>query len=151
MAEPLIISEQTEYDPEAGRYDELYATLKLHEDWNHDPARLQAMIDDPEVRFMLGKAGGLTVAMATIIAPIPTGTKTLGLVEDVAVLPEAQGNGYGKAMMHHIQGVAEGLGVDTIQLTSNPDSRPEANRMYRDLGYRYHNTNVFVMDLGEQG
>jgi GNAT superfamily N-acetyltransferase len=60
-----------------------------------------------------------------------------GIVEDVAVLPELQGQGIGKAMMRFAMERCRRDGCYKMMLSSN-QIRTEAHRFYEALGFTRH-------------
>jgi GNAT superfamily N-acetyltransferase len=60
-----------------------------------------------------------------------------GIVEDVAVLPERQGQGIGRAMMEHARQRCRAAGCYKMALSSNL-SRESAHRFYEALGFERH-------------
>ena len=60
-----------------------------------------------------------------------------GIVEDVAVLPERQGQGIGRAMMEHARQQCRAAGCYKLALSSNL-SREAAHRFYNALGFERH-------------
>src|SRR5438270_12083903 len=60
-----------------------------------------------------------------------------GIVEDVAVLPERQGQGIGRAMMEHARAECRVAGCYKLSLSSNL-SREAAHRFYDALGFERH-------------
>jgi GNAT superfamily N-acetyltransferase len=60
-----------------------------------------------------------------------------GIVEDVAVLPERQGQGIGRAMMEHARQQCRAAGCYKMALSSNL-SRESAHRFYDALGFERH-------------
>jgi GNAT superfamily N-acetyltransferase len=57
------------------------------------------------------------------------------LIENVAVLPAFQGQGYGRRLMAHAEAVAATLGVAEIRLYTNALFAANV-QLYRKLGYR---------------
>jgi GNAT superfamily N-acetyltransferase len=60
-----------------------------------------------------------------------------GVVEDVAVLPEFQGRGVGRAMMEHARQQCRRAGCYKMTLSSNV-AREGAHRFYDSLGFERH-------------
>ena len=60
-----------------------------------------------------------------------------GIVEDVAVLPERQGRGVGRAMMEHARAECRANGCYKLALSSNL-KRDGAHRFYDSLGFERH-------------
>ena len=68
-----------------------------------------------------------------------------GIVEAVAVLPSCQGQGIGKAMMHHAMSRCRENNCYKMALSSN-EKRHEAHRFYENLGFERHGFS-FKVDL----
>ena len=60
-----------------------------------------------------------------------------GIVEDVAVLPERQGRGVGRAMMEHARAECRAGGCYKLALSSNV-KREGAHQFYDALGFERH-------------
>jgi len=60
-----------------------------------------------------------------------------GLVEDVAVAPQRQGQGIGRAMMEHALEECRNAGCYKLALSSNV-KRESAHRFYESLGFERH-------------
>jgi GNAT superfamily N-acetyltransferase len=60
-----------------------------------------------------------------------------GIVEDVAVLPERQGQGVGRAMMEHARAECRAAGCYKLTLSSNL-KRHGAHQFYESLGFEHH-------------
>ncbi len=86
----------------------------------------------------------LTLAMFRI----PTGRRAW--IEDVVVDGRARGKGVGEALTRHAIAYARQHGARTVDLTSRP-SREAANAMYAKLGFVRRSTNVYRIDVSEQG
>jgi ribosomal protein S18 acetylase RimI-like enzyme len=69
-----------------------------------------------------------------------------GYVEEVAVDETMRGLGVGRALMDGLVAEARQRGLDFVELTSR-SSREAANALYRSLGFRLRETNVYRMDL----
>lgn len=76
----------------------------------------------------------------------PTGSKAC--LEDFVILPDFQGQGYGKLMIKHMQEQIKDLHVDQLLFTSKP-SRTAANRLYVAMGFKRKETNVYIMKSQE--
>ena len=60
-----------------------------------------------------------------------------GIVEDVAVAPEMQGRGIGKAMMEQARAICAGKGCYKMVLSSNLRREP-AHQFYEKIGFQRH-------------
>lgn len=85
------------------------------------------------------------VGMASLV-PVHTLSHHKGLVEDVVVHKEYQGRGIGKFLMQHVIEQAKILGLQHIELTSNP-SREAANALYLKLGFKPRETNTYRLAI----
>ena len=78
----------------------------------------------------------------------PTGVKAS--IEDVVVNPSFQGNGLGRLLVESALGQLHAIAGCSapihIQLTSKP-GRVAANALYRSLGFKKKETNVYVLDI----
>jgi ribosomal protein S18 acetylase RimI-like enzyme len=83
--------------------------------------------------------GSLTLASFRI----PTGLRAW--IEDVVVDQGARGAGVGEALLRHALALATGAGARSVDLTSRP-SREAANRLYRRVGFKPRETNVWRYD-----
>lgn len=78
--------------------------------------------------------------LTLVVFPIPTGTRAW--IEDVVVDKGARGLGIGKLLTRYAIEQAKVKGAVSIDLTSRP-SREVANAMYRSLGFKARDTNVY--------
>ena len=84
-------------------------------------------------------------SLTLVLFRIPTGIRAW--IEDVVVDSRARGKGTGEALTRAaIQKAAE-AGAHTVDLTSRP-SREVANRLYRRIGFRLRETNVYRYNIG---
>ena len=79
-----------------------------------------------------------TVTLA--IYRIPSGIKAW--IEDVVVDESARGIGVSVALMKHALDAARNIGVEKVDLTSQP-FRVAANNLYVKLGFELRETNVY--------
>ena len=84
--------------------------------------------------------GILTLA----VIDIPTGK--LARIEDVVVDKSARGKGIGEFITIAAIQKAKVLGINKIDLTSNPN-RETANRLYQRLGFKKRTTNVYRYEV----
>lgn len=87
-----------------------------------------------------GQGGAIVGALTLVVFPIPTGLRAW--IEDVVVDAAARGKGVGVALSRVALRVAEARGARSVDLTSRP-SREAANRLYRKLGFKPRETNVY--------
>jgi ribosomal protein S18 acetylase RimI-like enzyme len=93
--------------------------------------------------------GGTIIGTATLVTfRIPTGARAW--IEDVVVDEAGRGQGVGTALTEAMVERAQELGCRTVDLTSRP-SRASANRMYQRAGFAARDTNVYRLDLRDQG
>jgi ribosomal protein S18 acetylase RimI-like enzyme len=69
-------------------------------------------------------------------------------IEDVVVDKSSRKLGIGKQLILHSIEVAKGMGIKDIHLTSRP-SRISANNLYKSLGFKIHETNVYQLTIEE--
>ena len=67
-------------------------------------------------------------------------------IEDVVVDEAARGRGVGEALNRKALELAKESGARTVDLTSRP-SREAANRLYKRLGFKPRETNVYRYSL----
>jgi ribosomal protein S18 acetylase RimI-like enzyme len=93
--------------------------------------------------------GGTIIGTATLVTfRIPTGARAW--IEDVVVDEAGRGQGVGTALTESMVERAQELGCRTVDLTSRP-SRASANRMYQRAGFVARDTNVYRLDLRNEG
>ena len=94
---------------------------------------------------MVARAAGQVVGSATLLTMV-TLVGQFGYVEEVAVDTSVRGRGVGRALMEGLVAAARERALDFVELTSRP-SREAANSLYRSLGFRLRETNVYRLDL----
>jgi ribosomal protein S18 acetylase RimI-like enzyme len=98
-------------------------------------------------QFVARTGDGTIVGVSTLATfPIPTGWRAW--VEDVIVDEASGGQGIGRLLTEAMLDRARALGCTTVDLTSRP-SREVANHLYRKVGFRPRETNVYRFDLGD--
>ncbi len=103
---------------------------------------LAEIIQSESSHLLMAEKDGQYYGSLTLAAvKIPTGSKMW--IEDLVVSENMRGKGVGKFLIEHAIGLAEALGVQTINLTSNP-SRKSANTLYKRIGFELRETNVYV-------
>ncbi len=103
------------------------------------------IIRQKSVHLFIAEDENKTVGMLTlVIYRIPAGTRYW--IEDVVVDDAERGKGYGKELTQFAVDYAERAGAETIELTSRP-SRIAANQLYRAMGFRIRETNVYRYTL----
>jgi len=101
----------------------------------------------PSYRFFVAETDGTiagTYALIILDNLAKRGARA-GVVEDVAVLPEFQGRGIGRAMMAHARAECVRAGCYKMTLSSNV-AREGAHRFYDALGFERHGYS-FLMRL----
>lgn len=96
--------------------------------------------------FVARNAEGRIVGMTTVCCfTIPTGRHAT--IEDVVVLPECQGTGLGRRLVEATLDYLRSTGQSyKVGLTSKP-SRIAANALYRKMGFKQKETNVYTLDV----
>lgn len=130
----------------------LYTAAGLDTRGPHDEAVALAAWDRmhlaaPGVRVFIARRAGIAVGTFTffVLPLLAHGGAPEAIVEDVAVHPEAQGQGIGRALMAHAMGLAREAGCYKLALSSN-QRRVEAHAFYERLGFERHGFS-FVVDL----
>ncbi len=88
--------------------------------------------------------GSIIGTLTLVLFRIPTGVRAW--IEDVVVDGAARGTGAGAALTNEAVRLAGQAGARTVDLTSNP-TREAANRLYRRLGFKVRETNVYRYEL----
>lgn len=118
--------------------------------WDEAPKmtldRLHKLLQAPNIHlYLLYNETNEFCAMATLAVDcLPTGYKSW--IEDVVVDAACRGRGYGRQLIEHLIAEASRLGAQSINLTSRPERRA-ANRLYRSLGFKQRDTNVYKLSL----
>lgn len=117
------------------------------EEFTVDEARAQfaRLRQYPSYRVFVASADGVfagTYALIVLDNLAKRGAKA-GVVEDVAVLPEFQGRGIGKAMMEHARVECRRAGCYKLTLSSNL-KRTGAHRFYDALGFERHGYSFLI-------
>jgi ribosomal protein S18 acetylase RimI-like enzyme len=146
----MPIEKLTEVTPEVIQaFENLIAQLSAHAQ-PPDAAALTAMADSADTVVLLARspeAEDAIIGSATLaITRTPTGRH--GWIEDVVVDQAFRGQGWGKALTLACLDAARELGLREVNLTSRP-KRVAANALYRSLGFKLRETNVYRYDLGE--
>lgn len=104
-----------------------------------------ATLASDELEVWVAKENEDIIGMATLVM-LRELSGISGEVDDVVVLPSAQGKGIGRALMERIIERAKERGMQELDLTSRP-SRVAANALYQKLGFEKRETNVYRMKL----
>jgi len=93
----------------------------------------------PGFRLLVAFADGEIAGTYTLVIMDKLGKRgtPAGVVEDVAVAPERQGQGIGRAMMAHALEECRKAGCYKLALSSNA-KRTDAHRFYESLGFERH-------------
>jgi ribosomal protein S18 acetylase RimI-like enzyme len=90
--------------------------------------------------FIARDSGVIVGSLTLVIFRLPTGLRAW--IEDVVVDEAARGKGVGEKLNKAAIKATFDSGARTLDLTSRP-SREEANRLYRKLGFKARETNVY--------
>ena len=99
----------------------------------------------PSYRIFVAEIDGAiagTYALV-ILDNLAKGGARAGVVEDVAVLPDRQGTGVGRAMMEHARQECRSAGCYKMTLSSNLN-REAAHRFYDALGFERHGYSFLI-------
>ena len=107
--------------------------------------RLAAIIKSDSSRLLVAVENGEILACLTLVLfAIPSGLRAR--VEDVIVDEKVRGKGIGAALNASALKIARQAGARTVDLTTRP-GRTAAIELYKKLGYRRRDTNVFRIEL----
>lgn len=106
------------------------------------------ILEYENIHFFIAELDNKEIAgMLTIVTyNIPSGSKVW--IEDVVVDESQRGKGIGRELMLFAINYSKSLGAGTIQLTSRP-SRIAANELYRNIGFKQYDTNVYKYELND--
>lgn len=107
-----------------------------------DPAALQALLNSPGSLLLAARSPqGQVIGLLTLVSyRVPTGVRAR--IEDVVVDAAFRGQGIGQQLVAAALDYARALGADGVALTSNP-RREAANHLYRKMGFRPWQTNLY--------
>ncbi len=113
-------------------------------------AELSDIVSSPATDLFIAiDDGGTIIGTATLVTfRIPTGMRAW--IEDVVVDEAGRGQGVGTVLTEAMVERAQELGCRTVDLTSRP-LRESANRMYQRAGFVARDTNVYRLDLRDEG
>jgi GNAT superfamily N-acetyltransferase len=121
----------------------LYEATGVDAPGDNDLARARAtfarMATYPDYRVLVAVDGDRvlgTLAVA-VLDNLAHGCAPSALVEDVAVHPDAQGQGIGRALIHHAMDHARACGCYKLALSANA-KREKAHAFYESLGLQRH-------------
>lgn len=100
----------------------------------------------PSYRLFVAEADGVVAGTYTLLIVNNLAKRGLrpAVAEDVAVLPELQGRGIGKAMMEHALAECRAARCYKLALSSNL-RREAAHRFYEGLGFARHGYSFAVV------
>ena len=112
--------------------------------WRRDPEGIRvAKVDGKVVGFVAGDSGWFSKRAQKIV----------GAIHEIAVLPEYQGLGIGKALMERILEYFRNKGLDSVELWVGDENR-RAMEFYEKLGFKrasqYNYWVRMVKDLGSK-
>jgi len=113
-----------------------------------DPAQARTLFERQRAlgaQLLLAEAAGRPLGTLTlfVLPLLGHGGAPEALVEDVAVHPDAQGQGVGRALMHAAMARARAAGCYKLALTSNL-KRVDAHAFYDSLGFERHGVSFVV-------
>ena len=110
--------------------------------------QLAALVASECVTLFVARSEGAVVGTLTLATfPIPTGLRAW--IEDVVVDDASRGLGVAEALTIAALDVARERGARTVDLTSRP-SREAANSLYKKLGFKQRETNVYRFFIENQ-
>ena len=128
----------------------LYTAAGLDTRGPHDEAVARGAWDRmeravPGVRVFIAQRAGIAVGTYTlfVLPLLAHAGAPEAIVEDVAVHPEAQGQGIGRALMEHAMQLAREAGCYKLALSSN-QRREQAHAFYERLGFARHGVSFAV-------
>jgi GNAT superfamily N-acetyltransferase len=152
MNQELTLRDATHADLEA--IAGLFEAAGIDAPGTHDAAtiasawqRLHTAV--PSVRVLLAVEAGVAVGTLTcfVLPQLGHGGAPAALVEGVAVHPQAQGHGVGRALMDEAMRIAREGGCYKLALSSNR-KRTGAHAFYEHLGYAPHGVSFVVIPEG---
>ena len=130
-----------------GQMDDLRQLMReLNPDIMVSAEMLENVANAPGTHLFAALDSGHIIGCASLcVFDSPTGRKAS--VEDVVVLSSYRGKHIGKDLMEHLIDYARNnLGTVDLHLTSRP-CRVAANGLYRALGFRQKETNVYILKI----
>lgn len=112
-----------------------------------NPDALQALINSPS-RLVIARSPAETgpIVGAACLGVFRTPSGLHAHIEDVIVDESARGQGIGEALVRALLDLARQMGLPGVSLTCNP-RRVAANALYRKMGFKQWQTNVYWYDL----
>lgn len=138
----IRVSEATTVTPDLGAALERLVPQLSRSSPPPTAEQLAEIVTSPATRLLVAsRADGEVVGSLTLVLfRIPTGMRAW--IEDVVVDEAGRGRGVGEALNRAALELASEAGARSVDLTSRP-SREAANRLYRRLGFRCRDTNVY--------
>ncbi len=128
----------------------LYTAAGLDTRGPHDEAQARSAWDHmrlavPGAKVFIARRAGIAVGTYTffVLPLLAHAGAPEAIVEDVAVHPEAQGQGIGRALMQHAMQLAREAGCYKLTLSSN-QRREQAHAFYERLGFSRHGVSFVV-------
>lgn len=119
---------------------------QLHEDSRKGTiSDVRAIVNDKNHALVVVQDGKKIVGVATLYVLQKIGKRT-GYVEDVVVDSGYRGQGLGEKLMRKVISTAKSKKVKTLYLTSR-SLHVAAHHLYRKVGFKVKETNVFKLDL----
>lgn len=110
-------------------------------------ARLQAIMDDPDVTLLLARDEGRIIGTATLIV-YATPFWMKARLDEVVVDASARGRGVGEAIVSACLDLARRKGAQVAELQSGRGpARDVANRLYRRMGFELRDSNLYRFSL----
>lgn len=126
-------------------FQELIPQLTGETDRFPSREELQKVIDSKDIMVFVARENGDVLGTTTLaLYRIPSGIKAW--IEDVVVHEKARGKGIAVALMEKAVDKAKELGIEKVDLTSQP-FRVAANNLYVRQGFELRETNVYRMRL----
>lgn len=129
----------------------LYESSGVDEPGANDAALLEAawlrmQTQTPTVAVLIAEVQGRPVGTLTafVLPLLAHGGRPAALVEDVAVHPDMQGQGIGRALMDEAMRIAGDAGCYKLALSSN-SKHSKAHAFYESLGYERHGVSFVVV------
>ena len=142
----MIVEEVTEAGPEVVAAFQRLVPQLSRSSLPPTGAELAEMVAAPTTTVLVARngSGDIVGTLTLVVFRIPTGLRAW--IEDVVVDAAARGSGVGSALTRAAIAHATEAGARSLDLTSRP-SREEANRLYRRLGFRQRETNVWRFEV----
>lgn len=106
---------------------------------------LRAMVVAPHVCLVVAHDVEKIVGMGILVL-LPTAEGIRARIEDMVVDKKYRGRGIGRKLAEKLLAMARRKNVSVVELSSRP-SRIAANKLYRKMGFKKHETNVYKMRL----